>query len=176
MSEKPYKYGMVVGLFQPVHNGHVEIIKKAQEICERVIIFVGSAQEERTEKNPFSYMERVLMLESYCSRDVSFVPVEDQGLGNTPEWGNFLMDEAKKNSLLSLSPDILISGEEERREAWGLAIPKLYIPKKNDLHATDVRDALLRDDWNGFCKMAPYQLQKYYQEMRKIVVSCAGKK
>ena len=52
---KTYDAIVFIGRFQPLHNAHVEIIRKASELADKVIVVVGSANQPRTFKNPFSY-------------------------------------------------------------------------------------------------------------------------
>lgn len=53
---------VLIGRFQPVHNAHVEIIRRARTLCRELIIIVGSAKQPRTYKNPWTYEERKMML------------------------------------------------------------------------------------------------------------------
>jgi len=53
-----------VGRFQPFHNGHLEVIKDLLHEYDHLCIVIGSALEERTEKNPFSADEREEMIRS----------------------------------------------------------------------------------------------------------------
>ena len=39
------KVGVILARFQPIHNGHLELIKKAAEENEQVIVFIGSADK-----------------------------------------------------------------------------------------------------------------------------------
>jgi bifunctional NMN adenylyltransferase/nudix hydrolase len=59
---KKYKKVVVVGRFQPLHNGHLDLINKAIELGEKVFIFIGSANSPRTTLNPFTYSERMDMI------------------------------------------------------------------------------------------------------------------
>jgi nicotinamide-nucleotide adenylyltransferase len=54
--------GLLVGRMQPVHEGHLEVIKRILEEVDEVIIGIGSAQLSHTLKDPFTAGERVLML------------------------------------------------------------------------------------------------------------------
>lgn len=36
-----YDYGIIVGRFQPLHNGHADLILKALEVSNKVIIYIG---------------------------------------------------------------------------------------------------------------------------------------
>ena len=54
---KPRKVGIYIGRFQPLHNGHMNIIKKGMQECELFVIVIGSVNKN-DDKNPFSYEER----------------------------------------------------------------------------------------------------------------------
>jgi bifunctional NMN adenylyltransferase/nudix hydrolase len=59
---KKFNSIVFIGRFQPVHNAHVEIIRRAQAMADRVIIVIGSTNEPRTVKNPFTVDERKELL------------------------------------------------------------------------------------------------------------------
>jgi nicotinamide-nucleotide adenylyltransferase len=54
--------GLLVGRMQPVHQGHLQVIKRILDEVEEVIIGIGSAQLSHTLKDPFNAGERVMML------------------------------------------------------------------------------------------------------------------
>src|SRR3990167_5468874 len=60
-----YKYDLLVyiGRFQPLHLGHESVVRKALTFAKRVLIIIGSADSPRTPKNPFTFMERLEMIE-----------------------------------------------------------------------------------------------------------------
>lgn len=59
---KKYDTLVYIGRFQPVHNAHAEIIRRAGTLAHNLIIIVGSANQPRTYKNPFTSHEREGML------------------------------------------------------------------------------------------------------------------
>lgn len=59
---KQYKLAVVIGRFQPFHNQHAELIKKATTLADNVIVLVGGAEKPRTPKNPFTAEERREMI------------------------------------------------------------------------------------------------------------------
>lgn len=61
---KQYDTLVLIGRFQPFHNAHLEIIKRATALCDQLIIITGSAKQPRTYKNPFTSMERRGMIKS----------------------------------------------------------------------------------------------------------------
>jgi len=62
MSDKKYDTLVLIGRFQPIHNAHLEIIKRATALCHKLVIVVGSACQPRTYKNPFTFEERRNMI------------------------------------------------------------------------------------------------------------------
>ncbi|MCL2032747.1 MAG: nicotinamide-nucleotide adenylyltransferase [Methanomassiliicoccaceae archaeon] len=74
-------YSLMVGRFQPLHNGHLEVIRKCAAESENLTIGIGSAQYSHERDNPFTAGERYLMIDevmkdegitNYC-----IVPIED---------------------------------------------------------------------------------------------------
>lgn len=64
MTTKKYDTLVLIGRFQPVHIAHVKLVERAAAMADQVIIIVGSADQPRTYKNPFSAQERTVMLYS----------------------------------------------------------------------------------------------------------------
>ncbi|TFH10160.1 MAG: bifunctional nicotinamide-nucleotide adenylyltransferase/Nudix hydroxylase [Candidatus Thorarchaeota archaeon] len=64
MSSKEYQFDYLVfiGRFQPLHSGHLAVFKQALDIAENVIVVVGSANQPRTPKDPWTYGERYEMI------------------------------------------------------------------------------------------------------------------
>ncbi len=75
------KDALIIGRFQPFHNGHLEVLKKIFSECSHVTIGIGSAQYSHTSSNPFTAGERYLMiadtLRSEGFDNFYIVPVED---------------------------------------------------------------------------------------------------
>lgn len=59
---KKYSTLVLIGRFQPFHSAHLEIVKRATALCDQLVIVVGSANQPRTYKNPFSFDERRAMI------------------------------------------------------------------------------------------------------------------
>jgi nicotinamide-nucleotide adenylyltransferase len=61
--------GLLVGRMQPVHQGHIQVVKRILEEVDEVIICIGSAQLSHTLKDPFTGGERVMMLTKALSEE-----------------------------------------------------------------------------------------------------------
>lgn len=68
MTSKKYDLLVLIGRFQPLHNGHLEIIKDAISKTKNLLIIVGSAGEPSTVKNPWSYDVRYQILNDVVMR------------------------------------------------------------------------------------------------------------
>ncbi|WP_445661151.1 nicotinate-nicotinamide nucleotide adenylyltransferase [Acinetobacter sp. F16] len=76
-----FDYLVFIGRFQPFHLAHMQTVKIALEQSQNVILALGSAQNERNIKNPFSASEREQMILSNFSaadqKRIKFVHVID---------------------------------------------------------------------------------------------------
>lgn len=70
-----------IGRFQPLHNGHLALLRQALDAAARVVVVIGSAHQARSPKDPLTWAERAEMIklalpqaESACIR---FLPVRD---------------------------------------------------------------------------------------------------
>jgi len=59
---KQYDTLVLIGRFQPFHNAHLEIVKRATALTDHLVIITGSANQPRTYKNPFTSTEREWMI------------------------------------------------------------------------------------------------------------------
>lgn len=72
---------VLIGRFQPFHEGHAGLLAKALATAPKVVVALGSSFHARNAKNPFTWEERAAMIGATLSeadRDrVSFVAVRD---------------------------------------------------------------------------------------------------
>ena len=60
---------LFIGRFQPFHKGHLHDIKEALEFSDKVIIAIGSSEENNTKENPFSFEERKEMIKKVLMKN-----------------------------------------------------------------------------------------------------------
>jgi len=95
MSDKVKKLGLVVGRFQPLHNGHKFLIIKAINENDIVAICIGSARKS----DPLTLNERRKRLKKYLNeldmgnKEIRIVHVEDTS--SDDEWVMELIKESK---------------------------------------------------------------------------------
>jgi bifunctional NMN adenylyltransferase/nudix hydrolase len=76
-----YDCAVLIGRFQPFHNGHAALLQAALAQAGRVLIVLGSAFRARNARNPFTWEERARMITASLNerdaRRVAFIPVRD---------------------------------------------------------------------------------------------------
>ena len=148
---------VLIGRFQPVHNAHVEIIRRAAAQANQVIIIVGSAKQPRTYKNPWTSHERRLMLQNVVDQivpDESGVSVRIEEnidtIYNDQAWA--VRVQAIVAKYTSAGDKIGIIGHRKDDTSfylsmfpqWGFSEVELIQP----LNATNIRDLFFRRDAN----------------------------
>ena len=72
---------VLVGRFQPFHNAHLALLRRALRAAPRCVVVIGSAFQARTPKNPFTWTERAEMIRLALPEDqrerVRCVPMRD---------------------------------------------------------------------------------------------------
>lgn len=71
---------VMIGRFEPLHNGHLGVLRHALCLSPRLAILVGSSEQARTIKNPWNFDERRVMIEAALEDDfarVSIFPLRD---------------------------------------------------------------------------------------------------
>lgn len=72
---------LIIGRFQPFHNGHLSVVKEMSKKASYILICVGSAQESHTSSNPFTAGERISMIYNSISaegiKNFFIIPIED---------------------------------------------------------------------------------------------------
>lgn len=176
---KPYDVGLICGRFQTFHKGHEKLIDTGLLLCDRLLIFIGSAQLCGTERNPLNIVTRIKMLkEIYGDNDnimiygLTDLSKED---GISPKWGEYVLDNA--NRYIFKNPDIMIYGNDDVRSEWFKKgelnnIAELII-NRNDfpISGTIVRDYMVKDDRKNWMDCVNPKLHKMYDEIRRELMT-----
>lgn len=168
--------GLYVGRFQPIHEGHTNVIRKALEQCDKLIIAVGSAQEARTERNPLSYEERETLIRSVFCEEVKSGKIIIAGVpdrekpSNDSSWGVYLMHQVENKT--GLKPNIIFEGAEIERSHWYDEL-NLKVCRINrgllPISATKIREAVLNNDITKYKHCVPISIWWYYDDLRAIL-------
>jgi len=164
-TQKQYDLAVVIGRFQPLHNGHERNIHIARELADNVLVLVGSAFQPRTPKNPFTYEERksliynvflkntyqlnpafnIQPLRDYLYEDTKWVAQVQQEIGNALIQNN-LPNNAK----------VCIVGHDKDESTWYLRMFSIYSyydtgsfveDGENPINATQLRELMFEGNY-----------------------------
>lgn len=147
----PFDYLVFIGRFQPFHLAHLQTIEIALQQSEKVILALGSAQNERTIKNPFLAAEREQMILSNFSEQqqqrIVFVHVID--VYNDEKWRKLVYSLVK--NVVEKSAKVGLIGHFKDDSSYYLKFfPEWKLVEldslKNSLSATPIREAYYRGE------------------------------
>lgn len=161
--------GILIGRMQPVHNGHMEVIKKILEEVDEIVIGIGSAQLSHEVKDPFTAGERVVMMtQALAEIDVDpsryyIIPMQDI---------NFNAIWASHVKMLTPPFSIVYSGNPLVKqlfaeEGYEVRQPPLY--DRIHLSGTEVRRRILEDEnWQELVPNATVELLKEIDGVNRL--------
>lgn len=147
---------VLIGRFQPVHSAHAVMIRRATELAKQLIIIVGSAKQPRTYKNPWTSIERRMMLQNVCDtmpQNNCAIRIEENidTIYNNPAWAARIQAIVARHTQPGDSIGVIGHKKDPSTEEylnmfpqWGLLEVELIQP----LHATNIRDLYFRKDAN----------------------------
>jgi len=156
------KRGLFIGRFQPFHLGHLKDIKEALKEVDKLIIGVGSSQENHTKENPFSVKERIEMIEYVLSAEdiVSFkiFPIPD--FKNDGKWVEHIETLVPKF-------DVVFTGNRWTEKCFrkkGYKIKKIKLIK--GINSTTIRNRILKNkNWQ---ELVPEKTIEYLKKIKGI--------
>lgn len=158
---KQFDKAVVIGRFQPFHNGHAAMVRKALEEAKIVYILLGSAYAYPNVLNPLTARERQTMIFSWLNANF---PIEDTVRVQFEYIPDYLYNEEKwktsvRTAIRETKDDkIAIYGYEKDAGSYWLKafgwthvpVPPVQIDGK-DLSATDLRPIIFNHK-NGWDK------------------------
>jgi cytidyltransferase-like protein len=87
------KTGVILARFQPIHNGHLQLIKKACDENEQVLVIIGSI-DKLSKRNPIPWTIRKQLVEK-AIKDHSLHEKRECNLNSV--WFLFLLNHNKYN-------------------------------------------------------------------------------
>ncbi len=151
--------GMIVGRFQPFHNGHLNAVKYILSEMDDLIIIIAASQQSHQPNNPFTAGERYEMIHNALVDElkditrVIIVPandVKDNGL-----WVAHLTRLVPKFDIVYANNPLTAflfkqAGKEVRN-------PPMY--ERTECNADHIRDLILQDD-KSWKKLVPKAVAK----------------
>lgn len=179
MMSRAYDCGLLVGRFQMFHKGHESLINAGLDLCDRMLILVGSAQEFGTNRNPFNVSTRIECIRKvFPDRDrVMIYGLADLTDENdiTTDWGKYVLESVDR--IIYKAPELMIYGNDESRSRWfdtedikdtsEFIVPRSRLP----ISATMVREMMVNDDRREWQKWVNPRLHEMYPRLRSELMS-----
>ncbi|MBL7055072.1 nicotinamide-nucleotide adenylyltransferase [Candidatus Woesearchaeota archaeon] len=135
---------LFIGRFQPFHKAHLQDIKNILKDCDKLIISIGSSQHSNTQDNPFSFEERIEMIEdALISENIgnyTIFPVPD--VGNDSKWIEHLITLVPKF-------DIVYTGNDWTEKCFKNYKEKFMVKKIKlipGINSTTIRDKMIKNE------------------------------
>ena len=98
------KIGVILARFQPIHNGHIELIRKALNENDKLLILLGSA-DKFNNRNPipsdlrYDLVVKSLESSNFDMNKIAVIKLDDLSneSDNTLEWGFYLYSNIVKH-------------------------------------------------------------------------------
>ena len=175
---KQYDFLVLIGRFQPFHNAHLEIVKRATALTNKLVIITGSANQPRTYKNPFTSRERERMIRdatSGLSLSIS-INANIDTIYNDQAWAvrvQKIVSDAVYNYSGPGEFKIGVIGHKKDESSFYLDMFPQWefvdVDQIEPLGATDIRDLYFKQSFNSnFIKnVVPRSTYDFLMEFRK---------
>jgi bifunctional NMN adenylyltransferase/nudix hydrolase len=149
---KPYGTIMLIGRFQPLHSAHLEIIKRCTALTDQLVVVVGSANQPRTYKNPFTFDERSRMIRAATAGLSMRVYVEPNidTIYNDQAWAVRVQGIHSKYRCLG-TKDAIIGHKKDDSSFYLDMFPQweyINVEEIEPLSAVNIRDLYFKSDVN----------------------------
>lgn len=142
------KTGIFIGRFQPVHHGHIHALGVAASQVQKLYILIGSANQCRSIKNPWTYEERkqMLSLKLHAERITNYeiIPLNDYRYSDT-QW---MSDVRATIEHFNMGAPILFGHNKEGNDylKWFPELKFKSIEAQYNIDATHIREEMFKNN------------------------------
>jgi bifunctional NMN adenylyltransferase/nudix hydrolase len=184
MSTRRFDYATFICRAQPFHVGHKEVITKALEIADKVIILIGSTNQPRTIKNPFTFEERKQMIlnsfgfnslttsnDEPAFRRLTIAPLRDQKY-NDQAWAASVQDAVTKACGWTDKPPrgALIGSNKDDSSYYLQMFPQWELVEhaiNEEVNATDIRQIYFESNIRYLRDVVPFQAYQFLEDFSR---------
>ena len=132
---------LVIGRFQPFHNGHLAVVREIAAEADEVLIGVAAAADSRTAKNPFKAGERNemirLALEGTGMGPYRIIDLPD--IHNPPVWAKYVANLVPEFDVVVAHSDDTLGLFEEA----GYRVKKAEAYERDTYSGTRIRHLMI---------------------------------
>lgn len=174
MSNTHFDAAVLIGRFQPFHNGHAALLKQVLKIADYALVVLGSSFRAPNAKNPFTWEERAAMIAASFkgadARRIIFVPVRDYY--DDVRWAA-AVEEGVRTAMEKQgypSPHLALVGFHKDASSdylklfpqWSFVTSK----RQGDIDATPIRNLYFDGSeaaWDALCAQIPSAVALYLE-------------
>ncbi|PSP15389.1 nicotinamide-nucleotide adenylyltransferase [Halobacteriales archaeon QH_10_67_13] len=155
--------GFFIGRFQPVHDGHLQLIEQIAGEVDELVVGIGSAGDSHSVGDPFTAGERVMMvtksLES-LSITTYAVPIED--LNRNAVWVSHVQSMAPRFDVAYSNNPLVVQLFTEA----GVEVRSTGLYDRDHLKGSKIRQLMIDgDDWRQY---VPAAVEDVIEEIRGV--------
>lgn len=168
---KKYDLAIFIGRMAPLHNAHLDNIRLADSIADRVVVILGSANAPRDERNPFSNRDRSFMVEA-ATKDIKGVGISFiNDMPSNDLWAAEIMRLAGRYISGIKAPKIAIVGHKKDDSSfyldlfptWDFIESGAKMHGDEEMAATEIRKLMFEDNFEPAMYMMPADVFNYVQ-------------
>ena len=164
-----YKLGIIIGRFQPLHNGHVELIREALFSCEQVLLFIGSSNKLTNFNNPLTWDQRHDSIKAVFPEEPK---LKIKGLNDKPnieDWVASVIGEQVSAADVDPSGVAIFTSDKDEEFYKEHFLYTTEVVESGGLNATDVRAVF----YKGYIDLALSYLPLETQDNLKAFLDTA---
>ncbi len=148
---------LFIGRFQPLHHGHIHVIKNILKFHKKIKIGIGSAQTSHTKNDPFTCLERkqfiIATMEKRNIKPERYEILEIEDIYDAEKWVDHVV------SIIG-NFKVIFSNSDWVRQLFknkGYKLGKKLVIFKRKYNASNIRKAISRDD-NKWTSLVPKEV------------------
>ena len=164
---KNNRIALFIGRFQPLHHGHIYVIKSILKMCKLLKIGIGSSQFSNKKNDPFTSEERKEFIKATLNKRKvphdQFKIYEIPDIFNAQKWVDHVL------SIIG-EIDIVFSNSDWVRQLFqnkGVKVGKKLVIFKNKYNATNIRNFITNND-NSWKNLVPNEVIDLIQDFNGI--------
>ncbi len=175
--EQKYEAGLAVMRAQPLHIGHIKLINRMLDECKKVIILLGSVQEQGTERNPYPYVLRKKMIQTVYKDNPQITVLGMFDINNPSQWAEFVLDFLQESLPDHPRPEVYYAGSEYDAQWFRKVFKHIVIENRIDYKFPYVSGSMVRDmikigdkRWKNFVPQEIHAMIEEYKPSQKGVI------
>ena len=136
---KKYKIGFICGFFDLIHDGHIDILKQAKDMCEYLIVAVGTDEfmrERKHRESILNYEQRVDIVKAIKYVDEVVEEIDLDKVGAYEKYHFDVMfagdDHLKEPIYIKATNELQLKG-----------VDTIYIPRTKKCSSTYIRKRVI---------------------------------